>query len=121
LTRIIINKGPGLFELPRQVVTDLWDLHPELFDEPIDLEYLVAPGQTLESQYSWAVERNGLAHFLSASDRLRQLPWLITKVEAGEFGDDLRVVEVPDDIQLWYIQIWEDGSEEVHEEHRTFR
>jgi hypothetical protein len=121
VTKIIINKGPGMFELPRPVVTELWDLHPELFDEPIDLEYLVAPGQTLESQYSWGVERGGFAHFLSASDRLRQLPWLIEKIEAGEFGDDLKVVEVPDDIQLWYIQIWEDGSEEIHEQHRTFR
>lgn len=121
MQKVIINKGPGMLTLPRAVVTALWDNHRELFDpEPLDLEYLVAPGQSLESVFSWGIERDGLAYFLEPTSRLRQLPWLIAKVEGGDFGDELRVVELPDDVRGWYVHIREDGSEEIHEEHRTF-
>ena len=61
-----------------------------------------------------------MAHFLEPSAKVRQLPWLVKMVEAGELGDMLKVVEVPDDVKAWYVHTWEDGSEVIHEEHRTF-
>lgn len=121
MAKIVINKGPGLFQLPRAIVTTLWDLHHELFDEPLDLEYLILGGSSLEAAYRFAVERDGKAYFLKEhSAVLRQLPWLIQKVEAGELGESLKVIEIPDDVKGWHLNVWDDGTEVVHEDHRTF-
>ena len=56
MQKVILNKGPGMIHFPREIVNAVWDLHPELFSEPLDMEYLVT-GRSLEEQYAWAVER----------------------------------------------------------------
>jgi hypothetical protein len=126
MTKVIIKKNAGCFELPRAIVNELWEHNPEVFGEPLDdFIDIVAGNRTFEEQYNWAVERNGLAYFLELHSReLRTLPWLVEKVLSGEMegrrANQLVVVELPEDVVDWYIFVREDGSEVIHEAHRTF-
>lgn len=126
MTKVIIKKDAGCFELPRAIVNELWERNPEVFGEPLDdFIDIVAGNRTFEEQYTWAVERNGLAYFLELHSRaLRTLPWLVEKVASGELegrrAQQLRVVNLPEDVADWYIFVREDGSERIHETHRIF-
>jgi hypothetical protein len=48
----------------------------------------------------------------------RDDPKLVKMVETGEFNEDLKIVEIPDDVD-WIIQEY-DGFEWVAENHRTW-
>lgn len=114
--RVVLSNGP-MFTVSREALSYLWEHHREFFDEPIEPQEVMLgrTGRTLEEQYCWAVEREGMGWFLNLRDtQLRSLPWLLERVESGaEAGNDLRIAEIPDDGREWYLLSEDDGSEWV--------
>jgi len=75
----------------------------------IDEEYDVDIGH-------WEVDGE---EFYPSMDISRTDPVLIEMVESGAWGEDYRVVEIPDDVD-WYIAENEMGYEWIAERHRTW-
>lgn len=129
--KIIISRSVAGMTLHQDVVAQLYELHPEFFDEPHKLSDLmdVLPNQSEQEKsalLSGAVIRDGDVHFLSMDSRLRTSPWLVTKLESegsanlvAEARTELKIVEIPDSVE-WYVYTDDDGSESVHERHRVW-
>jgi hypothetical protein len=126
--KVLLNTGSYAFRLHRPVLEALWESNPELFDdEPMPKEEFdglvpAGSGRTLLNVFDWAVERDGVLHFLTLfSPQLRTLPALIARAELGEeLGTGLRVVNAPNWPQ-WHVFVFENGRESVCENHGEVR
>jgi hypothetical protein len=120
--KVLINASSYAFRLHRPVLEALWESNPELFDEDglpaSEFDGMVVPGRTLLDSFDWAVERDGVLHFLTLfSLELRTLPSLIARAESGEdLGPGLQVVTAPD-WPDWYVYVYEDGKEAICQSH----
>lgn len=111
------------------MVRELFNRHPELFDEPLEAADFRGQGESdeeLVAHYSGSALVDEKLYFLK-DPAVRTCAWLIEQLESrgyevmvGNAGRTLKVVEVPDDVQ-WYLFEAEDGSESIHEKHRVWR
>lgn len=129
--KVIIGPSICGFSLNKSVVRELFNRHPELFDEPFSPEDFRLPGESdekVEENYWGSVLHEDKLYFLKDSENaVRCNLWLIEQLETrgsaqviGRFGDSLKVVQIPDDIE-WYLYEYEDGSEAIHEKHGIWR
>lgn len=135
--KIVLNKCYGGFGLSDRALDMYWtrkDIKFHVWDEGSFTTYTTIPRETyleLKEQHSQAetwedkkpIARQLNEAFLSEYDIDRTDPDLVHVVETlgeeanGRFSD-LKVVEIPDDIE-WYIDEY-DGVETVREQHRSW-
>ena len=120
------------FHLRPEIVNQLFEHHPELFDEPHSAAYMLGEvlGNSQEALAALmvnAVRREDDLFFLNTGAALRTCPWLLALFFAQGSdalverpGLSLKVVEIPDGVD-WYIYSDDDGSEAVHEKHRIWQ
>ncbi len=127
VVRVLLNTSPGGFVLSTNVLRELLNRRPELFDEPFPETEFACGGLSAEEAYGGCVVRDGQVFFLKPFDRtVRTDGWLLEQFDAlgseglaGKYCGTLQAVEVPADVQ-WHIFEHEDGSEAVHENHRVW-
>ena len=143
MRKVVINRCYGGFGLSEKAVlryfeilgSPVWVEHHRRFSRDVAAYWIVPPEERVERREAneWyemssdeRKEYNELWSLQTFNDRdlKRDDPILVQVVEAlgGEAGDahaDLKVVEIPDDVE-WIIQEY-DGLEWVAEVHRTWR
>lgn len=132
--KVLIGPGIGGLLLKPSVVNELFERFPALFDEPFPLEdfaHAGAPGTGGDAEdglltYSHSCVRGDQIYFLKDGPELRAHPWLIAQIEQKGSAAICRkdyngkVIEIPSDVR-WYVYADDDGSESIHEVHRTWR
>ena len=129
--KVIISPNSGSFSLKRELLEELFERFPDLFQDAFPVEELRLPGQTDEEVREWhdsAVLQGDSLYFLKdRNPELRTLPYLVELLEekgsdalTGRYCSSLKLVEFPDNGE-WYLYTHDDGTEAIHERHRVWR
>lgn len=131
--KILTSPCVGGPDLNQAVLDELFVRCPELFDEPHLVSAFFAEGEDRNAPHHAAllantVIRGELIYFMNArSPEFRTCAWLIAKVEnegcesvvPADSGHRLKIVEIPAGVE-WYVYSDDDGTETVHEQHRSW-
>lgn len=130
MPKVVISTEVAGFAPEYSLLKGLYNAHPEAFDsEGIPSEEFGLSADASESEVAakaiTGILVAGMLFFMRNDASVRTLPWLVAEVERRGGvnctwrGGAAKVVDVPDDVE-WYLFIGEDGSESVHEKHRSW-
>lgn len=129
MQRIAINAKVGGFEISHEAVYQLICLnnkHIKTYDNQ-DLNVLsyFKDGFYIGCGHS-ALQKEDIVYYYDddfvlsrTNEDLINIVLNLGKKANTEYSD-LKIIEIPENIK-WYIRIFDDGTEEIHEEHRSWR